>query len=64
MIHFGMGELGLVVGCRMDGLMGSGTRPCELNGKIGIIPLGNILFSYTHLKTLNSTLFILIQIYT
>ena len=33
-------DSGLFVGCKMDGLMGAGTRPCELGGKIGIIPSG------------------------
>ena len=31
-------RLGVV--CMMDGLMGAGTRPCELGGKIGIILSG------------------------
>ena len=36
----GMRVLGLGGVCMMDGLMGAGTRPCELGGKIGIIPSG------------------------
>lgn len=36
----GMRVLGLGGVCMMDGLMGAGTRPCELGGKIGVIPSG------------------------
>ena len=36
----GMRVLGLGGVCMMDGLMGAGTRPCELGGKIGIRPSG------------------------
>ena len=34
------GDLGLFIGCGMDELMGAGTKPCELGGKIEIIPRG------------------------
>lgn len=39
-VQLRQGIWGYRLGCGMDELMGAGTKPCELGGKIGIIPRG------------------------